>query len=139
MVEVHHDSRACDGERSVCYLPYTLWNGPRDGIKWRRAVRRTVPKVEKVDAKQATCNQPPSVTHSKMGHYSQPGTFTNGEHVFRMIYSRTKYIERKRRDAPHVNRLLARDRWDGYEANAVTRKGARDQRAPSNRPGTIPA
>jgi len=51
--EVHHDhdSRARDGKCSSFYQDCALRDGPHDGVRGALAVRRTVPKVEKVDTK----------------------------------------------------------------------------------------
>jgi len=110
--KIRHDSGARDGKRSVCYRGRTLRDGPRDGVGGGRAIRRTVPKVEKVDAKQAAYNQPLSVTHSRRGRCSPLGTFTGSEHIFMMIYGKIKHLESGWWDAPHVDRLSARGQWD---------------------------
>jgi len=110
--KIRHDSGARDGKRSAYYRGRTLRDGPRNGVGGGRAVRRTVPKVEKVDAKQAAYNQPLSVTHSRRGRCSPLSTFTGSEQIFMTIYGKIKHLESGWRDAPHVDRLSARGRWD---------------------------
>ena len=54
--QAHHDSRTRGGKRRGSYRGCALWDVPRDGVGGVRAVRRTVPKVKKVDMEQAAHN-----------------------------------------------------------------------------------